>query len=277
MFPFLIIAGVVTAMFSWMNWGSEKPDHINEYKAIAERHNIRWEELFAIDLAKHEMNQDELEPEAIEDDFIYYVEVQVPVYNENGEIDHYQTVLEKRIRSFEEVIAYLGFNDEQEEMARSSLSLLLNEDYDGHSSEDDPVAGKHLIGWTPCQGASLITSGFGQRFHPIRHVWKLHSGIDISCSIGTPVLAYQDGTVRNALRPELSGGYGNYIIIQHEDDLRTAYAHLDRILVKPFQKVKKNEVIGYSGNTGLSTGPHLHFEMYRGDDPIDPLSILTAE
>ena len=117
-----------------------------------------------------------------------------------------------------------------------------------------------------------ITSGFGWRVHPIRGDRRFHSGTDLGAPMGTPVLAAADGKV--ALSDRLNG-YGLAIILSHNDDTReTLYGHLSQIFVKPGQWVEKGTVIGRVGSTGLSTGPHLHFELRQktstGWQAIDP-------
>lgn len=117
-----------------------------------------------------------------------------------------------------------------------------------------------------------ITSGFGWRVHPIRGDRRLHKGVDLGAPTGTPVLAAADGKV--ALSDWLNG-YGLAIILSHQDNTReTLYAHLSEAFVKPGQWVEKGTVIGRVGSTGLSTGPHLHFELRQktssGWQAIDP-------
>ena len=117
-----------------------------------------------------------------------------------------------------------------------------------------------------------ITSGFGWRVHPIRGDRRFHSGTDLGAPMGTPVLAAADGKV--ALSDWLNG-YGLAIILSHNEDTReTLYGHLSQVFVKPGQWVEKGTVIGRVGSTGLSTGPHLHFELRQktpsGWQAIDP-------
>ncbi|PSB28954.1 M23 family metallopeptidase [Stenomitos frigidus] len=117
-----------------------------------------------------------------------------------------------------------------------------------------------------------ITSGFGWRVHPIRGDRRFHNGTDLGAPMGTPVLAAADGKV--ALSDWL-GGYGLAIILSHQEDTReTLYGHLSQVFVKPGQWVEKGTVIGRVGSTGLSTGPHLHFELRQktstGWQAIDP-------
>lgn len=116
------------------------------------------------------------------------------------------------------------------------------------------------------------SSGFGYRTHPVLNELKLHTGIDISCAIGSEVLATAAGKV---IRIQYSPtGYGNNIIIKHGNSYKTLYAHLDKINVTVNQTISKGEVIGYSGNTGQSTGPHLHYEVIKKDKKVDPNSYL---
>ncbi|RPF71374.1 M23 family metallopeptidase [Aurantiacibacter spongiae] len=115
-----------------------------------------------------------------------------------------------------------------------------------------------------------ITSRFGMRRHPILGYRRMHSGLDFRASSGTPIYAATDGTVNYAGR---NGGYGNYVRIRHAGNLATGYAHMSRIAVRNGESVRRGQVIGYVGTTGLSTGPHLHYEMYRGGQKIDPASV----
>lgn len=113
-----------------------------------------------------------------------------------------------------------------------------------------------------------ITSGFGMRFHPILGYTRMHAGVDIAAPWGTPVRATGDGIVSFAGR---HGGHGNYVRLEHGGGVGTGYGHLSRIAVSPGQRVRAGEIIGFVGSTGLSTGPHLHYEMYRGGRTVNPL------
>jgi len=113
-----------------------------------------------------------------------------------------------------------------------------------------------------------ITSPFGMRFHPILGYTRMHSGVDIAAPWGTPVRATSDGVVSFAGR---HGGHGNYVRLEMGGGIGTGYGHLSRIAVAYGQRVRAGEIIGYVGSTGLSTGPHLHYEMYRGGRTVNPL------
>jgi len=116
-----------------------------------------------------------------------------------------------------------------------------------------------------------ITSLFGERFHPILRVKTTHTGIDIGAPSGRPVFAVDDGVVLYSGR---WGNYGNVVILDHGNNTTTLYAHLSKYLVKNNVTVKKGTVIGLVGSTGLSTGPHLHFEVRKSGKVQDPLIYL---
>jgi murein DD-endopeptidase MepM/ murein hydrolase activator NlpD len=115
-----------------------------------------------------------------------------------------------------------------------------------------------------------VTSGYGMRRHPILGYRRMHAGIDFKASHGTPIYAVSDGTVAYAGR---HGGHGNYVKLSHGSGLATGYGHMSRIAVSNGARVRRGQVIGYVGSTGLSTGPHLHYEMYRNGATVNPASV----
>jgi len=115
-----------------------------------------------------------------------------------------------------------------------------------------------------------ITSTFGMRRHPILGYKRMHSGVDFGGGYGAPIYAVSDGLVTIAGR---TGGFGNYVKLSHGAGLGTGYGHMSRIAVRPGQHVSRGQVIGYIGSTGLSTGPHLHYEVYRNGVAVNPLSV----
>jgi murein DD-endopeptidase MepM/ murein hydrolase activator NlpD len=115
-----------------------------------------------------------------------------------------------------------------------------------------------------------LTSSFGMRFHPLLGYSRLHKGMDIGAPKGTPIYAVTDGTVTFAGR---HGGHGNFVQLKHSGNMGSGYAHMSRIAVHSGQHVRQGQVIGYVGSTGLSTGPHLHFEVYRGGKAVNPKSV----
>ncbi len=115
--------------------------------------------------------------------------------------------------------------------------------------------------------AGRVTSNYGMRRHPILGYQRLHAGTDYGGGYGAPIFAVSDGVVNMAGR---NGGYGNFVRLNHGGGVGTGYGHMSRIAVRSGQRVKQGQVIGYIGSTGLSTGPHLHFELYRGGRPVNP-------
>lgn len=129
----------------------------------------------------------------------------------------------------------------------------------------------HIPAIQPVSEANLkqMASGYGNRVDPIYGTVKMHEGMDFACDIGTPVYATGDGTVTAA---GWHSGYGNRIDINHGFGYTTRYAHLSKISVRTGQEVKRGDLIGYSGNTGKSTGPHLHYEVRLKDVPQNPVN-----
>lgn len=119
-----------------------------------------------------------------------------------------------------------------------------------------------------------VTSKFGYRVHPISGKWKGHTGVDLSAPIGTPVRAAASGVIQKASK---YSGYGKYINIKHTASINTAYGHLSRISVRPGQHVHQGQIIGYTGNSGHSTGPHLHYEVIKNGKPVNPLMFVKQE
>jgi murein DD-endopeptidase MepM/ murein hydrolase activator NlpD len=133
--------------------------------------------------------------------------------------------------------------------------------------EDGTSARKTFLK-TPLKFAH-VTSGFGGRNHPILNYFGQHNGVDYGTPTGTPVWAVADGTVTKA---GWDDGGGNRVCVKHVFSLETCYLHLSKILVKAGERVAQKDLVGESGSTGLSTGPHLHFAMKRGGNWVNPLS-----
>lgn len=121
--------------------------------------------------------------------------------------------------------------------------------------------------------AGRVTSGYGLRRHPILGFRRMHAGIDYAAPWGAPVYAATDGRVTFA---GWHGGHGNYVRLDHGSSIGSGYGHMSRLAVSPGMTVRRGQVIGYVGSTGLSTGPHLHYELYRGRQTIDPNSVRSV-
>ena len=125
----------------------------------------------------------------------------------------------------------------------------------------------------PCPSCTYITSGYGNRIHPIFGTERWHSGIDIGAAAGATVIAADSGTVSVAT---YSSSYGNYVMIYHSNGTYTLYAHMSSLAVTAGQTVTKGDTIGYVGSTGWSTGPHLHFEIRNSGGTIDPTQFFSG-
>ncbi|MDB5724618.1 MAG: rane protein [Novosphingobium sp.] len=153
---------------------------------------------------------------------------------------------------------------------------------------DDALGGTTRVDWVATgsmggrigSGSSLlmpvnghITSGYGMRRHPILGYTRLHAGVDFGAAWGSPIVAVASGVVSFAGH---HGGHGNYVRLEH-GSFGTGYGHMSRIAVTPGTKVQAGQVIGYVGSTGLSTGPHLHYEVYQGGHTVNPLGFRPMD
>jgi len=132
-----------------------------------------------------------------------------------------------------------------------------------------PEKVKELVGKIPVSGR--LTSKFGMRQHPILGVMRMHNGIDIAADKGSAIENVMDGKVIFAGK---RGGYGNTVVVEHESGWTTMYAHCEKINVAVGDVVQKGENLATVGSTGLSTGPHLHFELQQNGKAIDPLKVF---
>lgn len=132
---------------------------------------------------------------------------------------------------------------------------------------------KKQEGWiNPAEG--LITSSCGVRENPVLNKKEFHNGIDIGVGTGTKVAATRSGVVRAVRTSET---FGKVLEFETEDGYKIMYAHLSEVLVKKGEKVKQGEIVAKSGNTGLSTGPHLHYSLWKDGKLIDPLYYVTLK
>ncbi|HZV85854.1 MAG TPA: peptidoglycan DD-metalloendopeptidase family protein [Brevundimonas sp.] len=129
---------------------------------------------------------------------------------------------------------------------------------------------------TPLERGFRVSSSFGFRRHPIAGYRKMHQGIDFAAGMGTPVVSPADGVVVEARR---WGGYGNWLRIRHPNGLESGYGHLSRYAsgVRAGQRVRQGQIVAFVGSTGASTGPHLHYELWRSGQRINPAGVKTTE
>lgn len=126
-----------------------------------------------------------------------------------------------------------------------------------------PIANKDL---------RRMASGFGFRTHPIYKTEHFHSGIDFSANVGTEIYATGDGVVERA--DDLAQGYGNHVVINHGYGYETLYGHMSKIIARVGQRVKRGDIIGLVGSTGMSTAPHLHYEVIKNQNKINPINFF---
>lgn len=179
-------------------------------------------------------------------------------YDEQGEFNHYGNI----------VFSALTLSGQ-----KHSLYHFETADRTGYYDETGNSVKKELLR-TPIN-AARITSKFGMRRHPVLGYSKMHRGVDFAAPTGTPIYAAGDGVVAFASR---KNGYGNYLKLSHNSNMATGYAHLSRFAsnIRPGARVKQGQVVAYVGSTGMSTGPHLHFEVMVNNDQVDPLSVKFA-
>ncbi|MGI6144742.1 MAG: peptidoglycan DD-metalloendopeptidase family protein [Clostridia bacterium] len=158
---------------------------------------------------------------------------------------------------------------ELDELERQSQQIA-NEIRRQTSGDNGEYQGSGKLAW-PAPGYTRITSKYGMRFHPILKKNKMHTGMDIGAPKGANIVAAENGTV---IQAGWNNAYGNMIVINHGGNLVTLYAHASKLLVSVGQQVTKGQVIAKVGSTGYSTGPHLHFEVRKNGDPVNPSSYL---
>ncbi|MET0239846.1 MAG: peptidoglycan DD-metalloendopeptidase family protein [Sphingobium sp.] len=160
------------------------------------------------------------------------------------------------------------------ERARGKSLNMLRWTFDGQERwfEASGVGEKRQTMAAPVSG--WMSSSFGMRFHPVLGYRRMHQGIDYAARAGTPIYAATSGRIVYSGR---HGGHGNYVRIDHGGGLATGYAHMSRIAAHMGELVRQGQVIGYVGSTGLSTGPHLHYEVYRRGVNVNPLSVKFAQ
>jgi murein DD-endopeptidase MepM/ murein hydrolase activator NlpD len=163
-----------------------------------------------------------------------------------------------------------ALEDAEEQLARDSenIAALIQERMDEQARRNIAVVipSSGLMGY-PCNGP--ITSPFGDRMHPILGYVRFHAGLDFGADYGSPIFAAQSGTVIHA---GWYGGYGQSVMIDHGNGTTTFYAHTSDLYVSDGENVQRGQAIASIGSSGFSTGPHLHFEVRVGGDPVNPIS-----
>jgi len=167
-----------------------------------------------------------------------------------------------------EINARLKKIEEEEDKLISQSNALVNQIKNLQKS--GAYAGGSMT-W-PCPSSKTISSYYGNRLHPILKKYKMHTGIDISAKQGASIVAANKGTV---IMAGWQSGYGYTVVVDHGGGITTLYAHCSKILVSVGQNVKAGETIAKVGSTGMSTGPHLHFEVRKNGATTNPLNYVS--
>jgi murein DD-endopeptidase MepM/ murein hydrolase activator NlpD len=185
-----------------------------------------------------------------------------------GGSDRYADIREK---SFDHENVVIGLNEKVDKLRRKLYIESKSQDEVVNLAERKEKLFAAIPAIQPISNKQLIAlaSGFGWRIHPVYKVKKMHNGIDFAASIGTPIYATADGKV--AVVDVKFSGYGKVVEIDHGFGYRTRYAHMHDFAVRVGQNVKRGDLIGYVGNTGLSTAPHLHYEVHINGNQVDPV------
>ncbi len=185
-----------------------------------------------------------------------------------GGADRYADIKEKNIIHNDMIVS---LHEQIDKLKRKLYIESKSQDEVVHLAEMKEKQNAAIPAIQPVSNEKLLAlaSGYGLRIHPIYKVKKMHTGIDFAAAIGTPIYATADGTIE-----EVSvrfSGYGKMVVIDHGFGYKTRYAHMHDFVVRNGQNVKRGELIGYVGNTGLSTAPHLHYEVMLNDVHINPV------
>ncbi|MDI6400765.1 M23 family metallopeptidase [Balneolaceae bacterium ANBcel3] len=156
---------------------------------------------------------------------------------------------------------------------RINIQKVSFEDIKRHYNENQDLM-RNIPAIRPING--MILSGYGMRRHPVLGYNRMHEGVDFRARVGTPIYATGDGVVRSASR---RGTYGLMLVIDHGHGYETRYAHLSSIAdgLRPGTKVERGQVVAKSGNSGVTSGPHLHYEVRQNGRPVDPLNYMFAD
>ena len=219
--------------------------------------------------------QEELEAE-IDEASQLILDLQEHIEENQAEVEEILAAEEAADRELTALIRELE-RQRQEELERQRQAELERQRQEQAAQPQPVTTGTVVTGtgsWVwPCPGCTYVTSRAGNRYHPVYNEWRYHSGIDVGAQSGTAVVASDGGTVALA---DVKGGYGNCVMINHGNGYYTLYGHLSSFTVSAGQTVSQGQTIGYVGSTGVSTGPHLHFEIRQGaDTPLDPEGVAN--
>lgn len=268
LFSSIFLAALLVFAFTFLFDTPRERKVRQEYKAVFEDHKILKEKYERVDTVLKELalvDQDiyrtifETEPQvgtASPDDVLKKYEELSSLANE--------IIVENTAETIDVLLAGINFN-------ALRYQHLLN-DIRRKESDLGQIPGIQPI---ENKGLTKLASGYGQRLHPFYNIKKMHYGIDFTAPVGTEVYATGDGIVGDIDRT--SRGHGNTITINHGNGYETIYAHLDGFNVTKGKKVKRGDLIAWVGNSGLSTAPHLHYEVHLNNKAVNPVNYFFLE
>ncbi len=300
--PIIILIVIVGGSMS-----SASESLADDYMTAADAVGGSWQEMMAFDLVRYENSFDDVNPYMTAMEFaILYIdtgaehekviqtkktpeEIRAALgLSENDDLEYVMEAIDNNpmyslsSKSLEDVMTNFSFSDEEKEyMGELLIGGILSEQYGDTLSGHIDVEYHGYFPWpTPSFVPESITSSYGYRTHPVTHLKTFHYGLDIACSEGTPVISIvEDGKVHSC-------GYtddtGYYVIVDATDEKndyswRIKYYHLKEIKCKQGDNLQQGDIIALSGNTGISTGPHLHIETICNGVYQDPLPLLRGE
>lgn len=222
-----------------------------EYEAVKEELEAKQAELRA--------EQEELEKD-IEEATALILSLEEDIANRQAEYDAIRAAEDEANARIDELVAELERQRAAEEAARNP------------GGSGGAAVGNGNFIW-PCPSCTYITSRFGLRIHPVTGDKRTHTGLDIGAGYGAAIVAADGGTV---ILADVNGGYGNCVMIDHGNGYVTLYGHMSSYAVSEGQSVSQGDTVGYVGSTGVSTGPHLHFEVRAGGERIDPEQFFSG-
>ena len=222
-----------------------------EYEAVKEELEAKQAELRA--------EQEELEKD-IEEATALILSLEEDIANRQAEYDAIRAAEDEANARIDELVAELERQRAAEEAASPP------------GGSGGAAVGNGNFIW-PCPSCTYITSRFGLRIHPVTGDKRTHTGLDIGAGYGAAIVAADGGTV---ILADVNGGYGNCVMIDHGNGYVTLYGHMSSYAVSEGQSVSQGDTVGYVGSTGVSTGPHLHFEVRAGGERIDPEQFFSG-
>lgn len=235
---------------------------------------------YGLNLINRDMVQyeNELKDVAFKDDHIYRVYFEVAPWSSTlrnagvGGSDKYTWLRQYKFGNLL-VKTYLNVDQIERKLVLQSTSF--DEVIRMAGNKEERLASRPAIQPVSLKDMTHFGSSFGVRYHPILKVIRPHEGIDLTAPTGTPIYATADGKVLQA--GYRAGGFGKKILLDHGYGYQTLYGHCNEVLVKPGQMVKRGEVIGTVGTTGLSRSPHLHYEVHVNGIPVDPINYYSND